>query len=208
MKFIIISGTPGTGKTTISNHLCNFIDAKVLSLNELIINRNFVLEYDQERETSIIDEEKLNKNLDGIIKEFSIHPLAYLIIEGHFCDILSEDYMDFVIILRCHPDELVKRLKNRGYKHKKIMENVQSEILGSSVNYFIEKNLNLPLYEINTTKSDLNIISKQILDIINGSEDLNDYYIGKINWLEELSNQNRLNDFFSKDMKIGEHYDF
>jgi len=208
MKFIIISGTPGTGKTTISNHLCNFIDARVLSLNELIIKRNFVLEYDEERETSIIDEERLNNNLDGIIKEFSIPPIGYLIIEGHFCDMLPEDYMDCVIILRCHPDELYTRLKNRGYRNKKIIENVQSEILGSCVNYFIEKKLHLPLYEIDTTKSDLNTIAKQILDIINDHEDAIDFYIGKINWLEDLSNQNRLDDYFNKEMKTDEYHDF
>ncbi|TFG03649.1 MAG: adenylate kinase [Promethearchaeota archaeon] len=196
MKFIVISGTPGTGKTTVSKNLSNFINAEVISLNEVIIERNFVLGYDQQRETSIIDEEKLMKNLSGIIKDFSKEQLEYLIIEGHFTDIIPEAYMDFIIILRCHPDELFIRLKKRGYKKKKIIENIQSEILGSCVNYFIEKNVNLPLYEIDTTNSDLGSIRMKILDIINKNENISDYYIGKIDWLESLSNLNRLDEFF------------
>ena len=197
MKFIIISGTPGTGKTTISNNLCNYINAGVISLNELILDQNYVLEYDQERETSIIDEEKLNKNMEHIIKDYSKSSVDYLIIESHFTDIISEGYMDFVIILRCHPDELYARLKKRGYKREKIIENIQSEILGSSVNYFIEKNLNLQLYEIDTTKSDINTISIKIVDILNGNGELSENYIGKIDWLEDISNKNRLNEYFT-----------
>jgi adenylate kinase len=104
--------------------------------------------------------------------------------------------MDFIIILRCHPDELFIRLKKRDYKKKKIIENIQSEILGSCVNYFIEKNVNLPLYEIDTTNSDLGNIRMKILDIINKNENISNYYIGKIDWLESLSNQNRLDEFF------------
>ena len=196
MKFIIISGTPGTGKTTISNNLLNYINAKVISLNELVIERNFVLEYDQERETSIIDEKKLIKNLDKMIKNYVKDSIDYLIIEGHFSDIIPEEYMDYIIILRCHPDELFVRLKKRGYKKKKILENIQSEILGNCTNYFISKEIELPLFEIDTSNFEIEMISKKILDIINGNVDLSEYMIGKIDWLEEISNQNRLNEFF------------
>lgn len=196
MKYIIISGTPGTGKTTVANYLCKFIRAEVISLNKLIIERNFVLEYDQDRDTSIIDEEKLINNLDNVIKEYSNQTSDFLIVEGHITDILPEHFMDFVIILRCHPDELYSRLKNRGYNKKKVIENIQSEILGSCANYFVEKNLRMPLYEIDTTKFDLNTISKKVIEIVNEKESANDYRLGKIDWLEVLSCQDRLNDFF------------
>jgi adenylate kinase len=197
MKVIIISGTPGTGKTTISNNLLNYINAKVISLNELVIERNFVVEYDQERETSIIDEEKLLKFLNKMIKNRMKNSIDYLIIEGHFSDMIPEEYMDLVFILRCHPDELFVRLKKRGYKSKKILENVQSEILGSCANYFISKEIKVPLFEIDTTNSEINEVSEKILDVINDNEDANDYLIGRIDWLEEISNQNRLNEFFN-----------
>ena len=196
MKYIIISGTPGTGKTTISNNLCKFINANVISLNKLVIEERYILEYDTERETSVVDEKRLLNNLYSIIKEFDRNSMDYLIIEGHFSEIIPKDYIDYVIILRCDPDELYARLYKRGYKKGKIIENVQSEILGNCVSYFIEKKLNLPLYEIDTTKCNIEDVSKVILDIINEKKDMSYFYVGKIDWLEKLSNQDRINEFF------------
>ena len=196
MKYIIISGTPGTGKTTISNNLCKFINANVISLNKLVIEERYILEYDTERETSVVDEKRLLNNLYSIIKEFDRNSMDYLIIEGHFSEIIPKDYIDYVIILRCDPDELYARLYKRGYKKGKIIENVQSEILGNCVSYFIEKKLNLPLYEIDTTKCNIEDVSKVILDIISEKKDMSYFYVGKIDWLEKLSNQDRINEFF------------
>jgi adenylate kinase len=196
MKNIIISGTPGTGKTTVSNHLGNLISAQVISLNELIIDKKYIVEYDDKRDTYVIDEAILLKNLEAIINGYRKTSNEYLIIEGHFSDIIPEDLIDYVIILRCHPDELYNRLKKRGYKKIKIMENIQSEILGNCVNYFIEKKLDLPLYEIDTTKSEIKEIVKVIIDIINDNLDMSIFRVGKIDWLENLSNTNRLDEFF------------
>jgi len=196
MKNIIISGTPGTGKTTVSNHLGNLISAQVISLNELIIDKKYIVEYDDKRDTYVIDEARLLKNLEAIINGYRKTSNEYLIIEGHFSDIIPEDLIDYVIILRCHPDELYNRLKKRGYKKIKIMENIQSEILGNCVNYFIEKKLDLPLYEIDTTKSEIKEIVKVIIDIINDNLDMSIFRVGKIDWLENLSNTNRLDEFF------------
>ncbi len=55
MKIIIISGTPGCGKTSVSKVLSKLIDAKIISLNELAVSDDFSFEYDKERKTYIVD---------------------------------------------------------------------------------------------------------------------------------------------------------
>ncbi|MHA1292638.1 MAG: AAA family ATPase, partial [Promethearchaeota archaeon] len=59
MRIIVISGTPGTGKTSVSKKLLDFINAEMLSLNELAIMKRFVIKYDTKRDTYVIDSKKL-----------------------------------------------------------------------------------------------------------------------------------------------------
>ena len=122
--------------------------------------------------------------------------LEFLIIESHFSDIVPEQYIDYIMILRCDPDELCIRLKKRGYKKEKIRENVQSEILGNSANYFLNKQLNKPIMEIDTTNKSIDVITKTIIGIITGKVDVTEYIIGKIDWLEKISQEDRLQVFF------------
>ena len=196
MQILIVSGTPGTGKTTISNNIQNYIEAKVISLNELAISEKLVGKYDAKRETSVVNDKKLIRFLIKLIEEYEKEVPEYLIIESHFSDIVPEQFINFVIILRCDPDELHKRLKRRGYKREKIRENVQSEILGNCVNYFINKPLNTPILEIDTTNASIETITKTIMRILTNEIDLKDFHVGKVDWLEKLSQEDRLQDFF------------
>ncbi|MFX0048009.1 MAG: adenylate kinase family protein [Candidatus Hermodarchaeota archaeon] len=196
MQILIISGTPGTGKTTISNKISRFIDAKVISLNELAISENLIEKYDAKRETSVINDKKLINFIIETIEYNKKENPEFLIFESHFSDIVPEQYIDFVIILRCDPDELHNRLKRRGYKKEKVRENVQSEILGNCVNYFMNKPLNTPILEIDTSKMSIESITKTIVKILTKKIDLKDFYVGKIDWLEKLFQEDRLQLFF------------
>ncbi len=196
MQILIVSGTPGTGKTTISKNISNYIKAKVISLNELSISENLIVKYDAKRETSVINNKKLISFLIELIEDYKKEDLEFLIIESHFSDIVPEQYINFVIILRCDPDELYNRLKRRGYKREKIRENVQSEILGNCVNYFMNKPLNIPILEIDTTNVSIESITKTIVDILRKKIDIDDFYAGKVDWLEKLFQEDRLQAFF------------
>ncbi len=196
MKILIVSGTPGTGKTTVSQNLLNNLNAKVISLNELAISEKLIINYDVERETSVINEKKLVRYVIKLIERYKKLDLEFLIIESHFSDIVPGQYIDYVIILRCDPDELSIRLKKRGYKNEKIRENVQSEILGNSANYFLNKQLNKPILEIDTTNNSMDVVTNTITKILTGEVDVNNYILGKIDWLEKLSQEDRLEQFF------------
>ncbi len=196
MKIVIISGTPGTGKTTISKMISEINNAQVISLNQMALSEEYITKYDKKRETQVIDTDKLIQYIIELIKNFQQSSESILIIEGHFADIIPNEYFDITIVLRCEPYELMKRLESRGYLKEKIIENVQSEILGNCANYLLQKSLSIPIYEIDTSTSSFNEISEKIIKIINGNKIDDDLILGKIDWLEELFQKDKIGDFF------------
>lgn len=198
MKVVLFSGTPGTGKTILSRKISEKISTKVISLSDLAVKKDLILSFDSKRDTYVIDEEKIVPEIINLIKKSRNQEISTLIIEGHLTDIIPEEFFDLVIVLRCDPDILHKRLKLRGYSKDKVDENVQSEILGNCANFFVEKNLKKPLLEIDTSAIDIDKLVTIIIEIISRDKNKNfsKYALGKIDWLEKLSAENRLDEYF------------
>ncbi|MBU90171.1 hypothetical protein CMO94_01410 [Candidatus Woesearchaeota archaeon] len=68
MKTIIVSGTPGTGKTTLSRKLAKKLSFHYIDVNKIVKKYNISEGYDRKRKTKIIDIKKLNR---ALIKEIS-----------------------------------------------------------------------------------------------------------------------------------------
>jgi adenylate kinase len=58
-RIYIITGTPGVGKTTVSIFLAELLGAFHVNLSELAAIENFITVYDEPRDTSVADMEKL-----------------------------------------------------------------------------------------------------------------------------------------------------
>jgi len=198
MKVVIFSGTPGTGKTVITRKVSEKIGAKAISLSEFAVKNNLILSFDSKRDTYVIDEDKIVPEIINLIEKSRNQGISTLIIEGHLTDIIPEKYIDLVIVFRCDPDILYKRLKLRGYSGEKARENVQSEILGNCANFFVEKEMKKPLLEIDTSADEIDYLVNVIADIISLKKNITKYALGKIDWLEKLSAENRLDNYFDK----------
>jgi adenylate kinase len=71
MKIIVISGTPGTGKTTIANFISTKINSIAISLSESVVREKLYNNYDDERKTFILNQKKVINYVRKIIKESS-----------------------------------------------------------------------------------------------------------------------------------------
>ena len=69
MELVIISGTPGTGKTSVSNKISEMINANVITLNELAISEGLIHDFDKKRDTNVVDLDKLVSHVLKIIEE-------------------------------------------------------------------------------------------------------------------------------------------
>ena len=123
-NMIIITGTPGTGKTTISKALAKEIHADYLSLTRFVTAKGLYSAIDRERKTRIVDIERTRKSLRKLIPKGRM-----IIVDTHVADSIPRERTRKVIVLRCHPKVLDSRLRKKGWSGKKVRENVLAEIL-------------------------------------------------------------------------------
>ncbi len=121
---VFISGTPCTGKTTVSELLASRLDCRLIKINDLAIENDFVLGIDEDKGYKVIDIDALNEKVSQIIDGSD----EMLIFEGHLAHLC--DGADKVIVLRVRPEILESRLRARDYSDSKIRENLEAEAMG------------------------------------------------------------------------------
>lgn len=115
---IALTGTPGVGKTSLAR-VAATAGWRVVDVKAWAREVDAVAGYDAEDEADAIDVDALAAYVapeDGT-------PVVY---EGHLSHLLS---LDLVWVVRCDPRVLHDRLAQRGYKPRKIHENLEAEAL-------------------------------------------------------------------------------
>lgn len=123
MSTIIISGTPGTGKSTLAKVLVSKIKFKFLNIEPVL--KKISEGYDKKKYCKIINLKKFNQEIIKLIKKEK----KDFIIASHLIHHLPKEYVDLCLITQCSDlKALKKRLQKRKYSCKKIEENLQCEI--------------------------------------------------------------------------------
>lgn len=130
VKVVIVTGSVGTGKTTVAKRLAKKNKAKYLDVNKVIEDYKLCEGYDEKRKCKIIDVRKLSKVLIKIIKDSK----EGLVIDSHMSHFLPPKYVDLCIVTKCGIKKLRNRLKKRGYSKDKIKENVDAELFDVCLN--------------------------------------------------------------------------
>lgn len=122
---IIITGTPGCGKTSHSESLVALLSSpyKHYPISDLAKERKCFESYDEEFDSHVVDEDKLLDSLEPDLRE------GGAVVDWHCCDIFPERLIDLVVVLKTDNSNLFDRLKKRGYKDNKIQENIDCEIM-------------------------------------------------------------------------------
>lgn len=134
---VAVTGTPGTGKTTAVD--LAETDLPVVNLNDLVREADLTAGRDEERDTLVAD-------LDAVRARLADRD--DVLVESHLAHHLDADR---VVVLRCHPDELRERLRERGEPESKIRENAESEALDIVLSQAVQCHGSETVYEIDTT---------------------------------------------------------
>ncbi len=174
---IVITGVPGVGKTAVSEILAERVGGAHIDLTELAIGRGFLTGVDEERDTSVVDLERIKGFISSEI-ESSDRPL---IIEGHFAtDVVSPQSVSIVFVLRRAPWLLKEELEARGYTPIKVKENVEAELLGVCLADAMGSNEPEKVCEIDTTGRPPEETAGEILSVMEGNRGC---LRGQIDWM-------------------------
>jgi adenylate kinase len=136
-EVIVVTGTPGTGKTAFSRALAKSIGAGYVNLTQYVSKHKLYSAIDRKRRTKIVNvvrtRTSLGKALAGERGAF--------VVDSHIPEgIIPKVMVRRVFVLRCHPKVLEARLKAKKWNPNKIRENVLAEIvdscLTSAVRYY------------------------------------------------------------------------
>lgn len=138
---VAVTGTPGTGKTTVTERLATeaSVDLDVVHLNDVIREKGFTAGRDDQRDTLVTDIDAVADWLEGREDVLFESHLAH-----HFA-------ADCVAVLRCHPEELERRLRERGEPEATVAENAESEALDIVLAEAVERHGEDSVYEVDTT---------------------------------------------------------
>jgi adenylate kinase len=120
---ILITGTPGVGKTTTSQQAAERTGLKYVDVSKIVKNKKFHHGVDEDFESFILDEDKLCDYLEKRINK------GGCIVDFHSPEIFPDDWFDLVLVLRSKTDVLFDRLSARGYSELKRNENMECEIM-------------------------------------------------------------------------------
>ncbi|HLC53453.1 MAG TPA: AAA family ATPase [Candidatus Nanoarchaeia archaeon] len=128
-KVIAITGTPGTGKTTLANKLKSQ-GYLLLDVPSLIKNFKLAAGYDRKRRCSIINIEGFVKAIGMSIRQIKRikKDIKGIVIDSHLSHHLPKKLVSQCIVMRCSLKTLVRRLQKKGYSKRKIRENLEAEI--------------------------------------------------------------------------------
>ena len=115
-----VTGTPGTGKKSVAPLLANLLGLRCLSINDVARSHGLAARKGKEWE---VDTVTLRSKIGAAVRPAVLY--------GHLLsDSVESGLVSRVVVLRCEPLVLKERLAKRGYSTRKLVDNVESELIG------------------------------------------------------------------------------
>lgn len=121
---ILVTGTPGVGKTTLGKLLPEYIEGLTFyNVGELVNSEKLYKTWNEKYNVPEFDEDMVVDYFEKIMDKEGC------VLEFHSSGFFPERWFDLVVLLRTDNTILYDRLKERKYEEEKISENLECEIL-------------------------------------------------------------------------------
>lgn len=189
-RVILITGTPGVGKTIITNKLAEELNAEKISLGKLARKEKLATQKDPKRDTYIVDEPKMRRKIKTLIESSQFEDI---IVDGHYGpSVVPERLVSKVFVIRRNPTELRKLMEKRHFSASKSEENLASEILDVCLFEALGAVEKEKICEIDSTGKPMDEVVSEIISILDGSQRC---HVGIVDWLGQLESQGILDEY-------------
>eukprot|EP00505_MAST-04D_sp_SCG-Rhode-Island_P001782 Stramenopile-MAST_4_protein_1782 len=120
---ILVTGTPGTGKTSTASLIAELTGLNHINCSALVKSKQLSTEKNDEYDCLMLDEDALCDEIEDTMD------VGGNIVDFHSIDFFPERWFDLVLVLRTDNTILYDRLQKRAYNQKKLQENVECEIM-------------------------------------------------------------------------------
>ncbi len=165
MKVLGVSGTPGVGKSSVSRKLSEMLGIPHVDLSKVVVEQGLYVEYDEERQSYVIDEDAVRKYLRRLYET-----LGPFVLDSHYAEVAPRDILEIVVVLRLDPLKLLDRLIAKNWPIKKIVENVEAELLSVPTINAVEELGEEMVMEIDVTGMSIDDVAREIMESITGEK--------------------------------------
>lgn len=157
-----VSGTPGTGKSTVAAIVARRLGGVHIDLSRLVLEKGFYVDYDRERGSYVVDEERVRRYLSEEARS------RLVVLDSHYAEIAPRELVIKVFVLRLNPLKLLDRLLSRGWPLRKVVENVEAELLGVCTRNAVDELGPDMVVEIDTTGRSAEEVADEIIAVLRG----------------------------------------
>ncbi|MCX8176927.1 MAG: adenylate kinase family protein [Candidatus Bathyarchaeota archaeon] len=187
---ILITGTPCVGKTTVAKVVADRLNAEYVNLTELALNHNLIVGKDENRDTWIVDENRMRTRIRRIIED-SVK--INVVVDGHYAvRVVPKHLVTRIIVLRRNPVELRRLMEERGYRGNKLWENLASEILDVCLGEVLNTHGAGKVCEVDATGKSAEEVAAEVMEVLSTRGKCR---VGLVDWLGELESKGILEEY-------------
>lgn len=189
-KLVVITGTPGVGKSTIGRLLAERVGAQYVDLGRLVRDRGLYIGVDEEDGSLIVDLKLLAEEVSRLADSTD----GWVVLEGHYAhQVVPKNAVYLIFVLRKNPHQLREELRSRGYREGKISENLEAEILDVCLWEAVELHGREKVYEVDVSDRNPEEVVEELLNAIKAGAGGR---VGIVDWLGMLEREGRLHEYF------------